>query len=115
MTATPPPNVPAGWYPDPDQVDTQRYWAGSEWTDQRAPMTPQYVSPLDELSTPPGLVAAGVATALLFPIAGFVIGVVLITRYSRPQTGVAIMILSAVVTYAAYRVLSQPTVTYYGY
>jgi hypothetical protein len=30
--------APAGWYPDPDQVDTQRYWDGEGWTDQRAPL-----------------------------------------------------------------------------
>jgi hypothetical protein len=29
---------PAGWYADPEQPQTQRYWTGSEWTDQRAPM-----------------------------------------------------------------------------
>jgi hypothetical protein len=27
-----------GWYPDPEQVDTQRYWNGEEWTEQRAPL-----------------------------------------------------------------------------
>lgn len=26
-----------GWYPDPEQPDTQRYWNGREWTQQRAP------------------------------------------------------------------------------
>lgn len=30
--------VPApGWYDDPEQPDTQRYWDGREWTQQRAP------------------------------------------------------------------------------
>jgi hypothetical protein len=28
-----------GWYPDPDQVATVRYWDGSGWTEQRAPAT----------------------------------------------------------------------------
>lgn len=27
----------AGWYPDPEMVDTVRYWDGTDWTDQRAP------------------------------------------------------------------------------
>jgi hypothetical protein len=31
-------DAPAGWYPDPEQAQTQRYWNGSEWTDQRAPL-----------------------------------------------------------------------------
>jgi hypothetical protein len=32
-----PSQTPAGWYPDPEQANTQRYWDGSQWTDQRAP------------------------------------------------------------------------------
>lgn len=32
--------VPAGWYPDPEQAATQRYWDGAAWTDQRAPTKP---------------------------------------------------------------------------
>ena len=42
----PPPTVPAGWYPDPDNHDgfryggapSLRYFDGVEWTDSRAPM-----------------------------------------------------------------------------
>ena len=29
--------TPAGWYPDPNDAGQQRYWDGSEWTDQTAP------------------------------------------------------------------------------
>src|SRR3954470_3150704 len=40
-TTTPPrPDAPAGWYPDPSQAATQRYWDGENWTDQRAPLSP---------------------------------------------------------------------------
>lgn len=28
-----------GWYPDPDQVETQRFWDGEAWTEQRAPLS----------------------------------------------------------------------------
>ncbi len=31
-------NPPPGWYPDPEQVHTQRFWDGAQWTDQRAPL-----------------------------------------------------------------------------
>jgi hypothetical protein len=31
------PVAAAGWYPDPEQDETQRYWDGRQWTDQRAP------------------------------------------------------------------------------
>jgi hypothetical protein len=27
--------VVSGWYPDPARPDTERYWDGSEWTDER--------------------------------------------------------------------------------
>lgn len=39
--APPPPDVPAGWYQDPDQPHTQRYWDGEQWTEQRAPQPVQ--------------------------------------------------------------------------
>jgi len=29
--------TPAGWYPDPEMVGTQRYWDGSAWTEHRTP------------------------------------------------------------------------------
>ncbi len=32
------PTPAAGWYPDPGQPQTQRYWDGSDWTEQRAPL-----------------------------------------------------------------------------
>jgi uncharacterized protein DUF2510 len=38
MIDVPPPDAPPGWYRDPDQAETQRYWDGEEWTDQRAPL-----------------------------------------------------------------------------
>lgn len=34
--STPP--TPAGWYPDPDDSGSQRYWDGSVWTEHRAPI-----------------------------------------------------------------------------
>jgi|JI9StandDraft_2_1071091.scaffolds.fasta_scaffold166317_2 hypothetical protein len=36
-------NTPAGWYPTPD--GQQRYWDGSQWTNNVAPQAPQAVSP----------------------------------------------------------------------
>ncbi len=32
----PPPSTPAGWYADPMQPGSQRYWDGTAWTDHRA-------------------------------------------------------------------------------
>ncbi|WP_082480986.1 DUF2510 domain-containing protein [Rathayibacter sp. Leaf299] len=33
-------NAAPGWYPDPTQPATQRYWDGTAWTEQRAPLAP---------------------------------------------------------------------------
>lgn len=33
--------IPAGWYPDPDRADGQRWWNGMAWTeDRRGPVAP---------------------------------------------------------------------------
>ena len=29
--------TPPGWYPDPHNPGTQRYWDGTQWTESRAP------------------------------------------------------------------------------
>ena len=34
----PPPMPPSGWYDDPEQPWTWRYWDGARWTDHRSPM-----------------------------------------------------------------------------
>jgi hypothetical protein len=36
-------NPAPGWYPDPTQAATQRYWDGTAWTEQRAPLAPTLV------------------------------------------------------------------------
>jgi hypothetical protein len=69
----PSPNVPAGWYPDPTQPGSQRYWDGNEWTDQLAPL-PQQPQPSARASSSvdisPRLVLGGVG-ALIAVIACF--------------------------------------------
>jgi TM2 domain-containing membrane protein YozV len=35
----PPPLPPPGWYPDPNGAPAQRYFDGSNWTDQLAPLS----------------------------------------------------------------------------
>lgn len=36
----PPPSVPAGWYPDSNGQQVQRYWDGTAWTQHTAPLAP---------------------------------------------------------------------------
>lgn len=38
-------STPAGWYDDPEQQGQQRYWDGSQWTDQRQPAAPVPLPP----------------------------------------------------------------------
>jgi Protein of unknown function (DUF2510) len=47
MAAEPRQQGGAGWYPDPEQVATVRYWDGDGWTEQRAPVAAQVDQPSD--------------------------------------------------------------------
>jgi hypothetical protein len=40
MTTSPPPQPPAGWYPDPTGKPGQKYWDGQAWSDIPAPDIP---------------------------------------------------------------------------
>lgn len=40
MTTPPPPQPPAGWYPDPSGGPGQKYWNGEAWSDVPAPESP---------------------------------------------------------------------------
>jgi hypothetical protein len=44
--STPP--TPAGWYPDPDDSGSHRYWDGSAWTEHRAPIQAPPASPAEQ-------------------------------------------------------------------
>jgi hypothetical protein len=46
--------TPAGWYPDPHDPNTQRYFDGAAWTEQSMPAA----SPSDSPFPPPGMPAA---------------------------------------------------------
>ncbi len=65
-------SAPAGWHPDPESQGVLRYWDGRTWTNHRAPAQ-AVVAPKDQSS----LVTLGFALAILFPIGGFVVGIML--------------------------------------
>jgi hypothetical protein len=50
------PRTPAGWYPDPEGVQRQRWWDGQKWTADVAPLSaPQpYTAVRPKLSAPAG-------------------------------------------------------------
>jgi hypothetical protein len=68
----PPDGPPAGWYPDPSQTATQRYWDGRSWTEQRAPLAEPKGSDQD--------LTFGVLLGLAIPVAGFLYGAWLLLR-----------------------------------
>jgi len=106
MTDAPTPTP--GWYPDPDGPG-QRYWDGGSWTESYSapapPPYPAYAHPAG-LAQPvahsgvSGLVVTGYVMALLFPVAGLVLGIVAATRDDRATSkhGIWIMVLSLVLT-----------------
>lgn len=90
------PKAPAGWYDDPKLVNTRRYWDGQQWTEHRleksaaasAPGAPkpekQYTSPLGGGPAPDkntvSLYHWGIVAALLFPLLGFIMGLILLSK-----------------------------------
>lgn len=62
----------AGWYPDPEQAHTVRYWDGSAWTDQRAPATADIKQPRSS----GGSVSGRLMALLILAIVGAIIAVV---------------------------------------
>jgi hypothetical protein len=92
MADPPPPGLPpAGWYADPEMVDTQRYWDGQQWTEHRAPGTPERAKSGDG----GGLEVAGWITAVFFPIVGLIIGIVLASQGKK--NGIWIVVASLAV------------------
>lgn len=65
------PSAPPGWYPDPTQPQTQRFWDGNEWTEQRAPLGTTSPSPASLTGPPTNVVAVSMAIlGLLIAVVG---------------------------------------------
>ena len=91
----PPPAIEAGWYPDPDQPQTVRYWDGDAWTDQRAPKSEpaprsmsgaSLASPLLILTLIAGFGVIAVAVGMFLPAADGPMGIP-IQNNSMAQSG----------------------------
>jgi hypothetical protein len=86
-------STPAGWYLDPDDPTSQRYFDGSQWTEQRMPAG-QSAGPYPTIGPPNaaavgngmsiGAIICGVIAFLLCPIllgpVGIVLGVLALRR-----------------------------------
>lgn len=70
---------PAAWYADPENPAGMRYWDGSRWTEHRTDYRAEPPKP----QASEGMVVAGYILAFLFPIAGAVIGAMLMGRGNR--------------------------------
>lgn len=73
-------HAPAGWYEDPEDPSRQRYWSGTEWTDDR-----RLPPPVPAVPAPPangfavtslivGIVGALLAFIPLVGLVGFLLG-----------------------------------------
>ena len=98
-----PPSTPPGWHADPEQPDTWRYWDGSQWTEHRHPGLPP-APPRDRASTV--LLVVSYAGALLLPIVGFILGIVLLVRRQTAH-GVAVVLISVAMTIVAWQFLDD--------
>lgn len=91
-----------GWYPD---EGVMRYWDGSQWTDQTRPLpylldsTPTETGPAPGRESAGAIVGVGYVLAVLIPVIGFIIGIVVATRPAKVTSkhGAWIIVLSVVV------------------
>lgn len=78
-------------------ADTQRYWDGSQWTEHVAPGLPQCVQATTAQAAAhqagQTLTLVGLVLAVVFPIAGFVVGFMLLAK-REIKAGVVVLALS---------------------
>ena len=91
--------MPAGWYDAPGSPGWKRFWNGQKWTlkviqTERAPKNNAAPDPDG------GLVIAGWITAVIIPIIGFIIGIILLAK--SKMSGLFCMILSIAASYFWY-------------
>lgn len=86
--------TPPGWYPDPHDPTSTRYWDGQQWTENRAPVAgPRQVGADGKEQEAGGVIIAGYIFAVLMPIVGFIIG---LTQINRNRHGLWVVIVSVV-------------------
>ena len=105
----PPPQLPpAGWYPDPEGSGQQRFWDGANWSDQLAPpqqQAQQVVGGRVKDDRNNWLAAWGYLTAVLLPIVGIIIAIVLYNR--NDSRGTPVLITSIVVIVVSAIIISS--------
>lgn len=87
----------AAWYPDPSGQPRQRYWDGRQWTEHYAPASPLNHQPHPGADRSGGLATLGLVMAILMPLIGFVLGLVLLGRRQDRDGLIVVMVSIAVV------------------
>ena len=112
------PSFPPGWYDFPDRANTRGYWDGQAWTGDYAPIAspiPVSTTVSPERESAGALVVIGYITAVLMPIVGFILGIVVATRPAKVTSkhGAWIIVLSIVafVVYLALIIHGAQTTT----
>jgi len=85
---------PAAWYQDPENPQGMRYWDGLRWTEHRT----DYLAAPAKKEVSEGMVAAGYVLSFLIPIAGVVIGVIVMNRgnkHGRWILGLSLLFIAA--------------------
>ena len=90
--------TPPGWYPN---GDVMRLWNGLEWTDETRPLPAQVQQPAPVQQPEEragGIVVVGYITAVLMPLIGFILGIVVATRPAKATSkhGAWIIVISIV-------------------
>lgn len=99
-------STPAGWYTDPGNPNRQRYWNGAAWTEHVGPEA-RSIGATPETD---GMMGGAWAMAILLPIIGVILGIVIFGK--GDQRGIAVVMVSLIVggLYAAlWFNLMQPT------
>ena len=86
-----------GWYDDPNDPNTRRYWDGQAWTDSRTPkvMAPAVppVGSVEKAQAADGIIIAGYIFAVLFPFVGFFIG---LSQINKNRHGIWVVVVSVI-------------------
>jgi hypothetical protein len=104
------PDAPAGWYPDTSMPGTQRYWTGTAWTNHVAPLAPiqpsaQSSAQRDAHDNGNGLFLIGFVCAIVMPVLGFIVGLILLGRRGEAGYGFFLWLLSGLSLYVWYSAL----------
>jgi hypothetical protein len=82
------PLQPPGWYPDPGDANTKRYFDGTKWTDQLAPFYPplQLKGPAKSQRPSRIMAIAGIGVLCIVIVAFAIFGVVALVRENHRPT-----------------------------